>query len=124
MEPESWVGQQISVYLDARRSGETRAIGVLELIDDTGVVIEEDEEVIAYYPWRAILAIKVGEPEEPSRGRGVRGRRDRQIEGAEEPRPRSGPQGPTQGPTGPSRRPRGPSGPKRRPEGPRGPGRR
>ena len=120
MEPESWVGQQVSVYLDARGSGETKAIGVLELIDDTGVVIEEDEEVIAYYPWRAILAIKVGEPEEPSRGRGMRSRRDRQIEDAEEPRPRSGPQGPT----GPSRRPRGPSGPKRRPEGPRGPGRR
>jgi hypothetical protein len=120
MEPESWMGQEVSVYLDARGSGETKAIGILELIDDTGVVIEEDEEVIAYYPWRSILAIKVGEPEEPSRGRGVRGRRDRQIEGAEEPMPRSGPQGPT----GPSRKPRGPSGPKRRPEGPRGPGRR
>ena len=121
MEPESWVGQQVSVYLDARGSGETKAIGVLELIDDTGVVIEEDEEVIAYYPWRSILAIKVGEPEEPSQEMGIRGRRDRQIEGAEEPRPRrSGPQGPT----GPSRKPRGPSGPKRRPEGPRGPGRR
>jgi hypothetical protein len=121
MEPESWVGQQVSVYLDARGSGDTKAIGVLELIDDTGVVIEEYEEVIAYYPWRSILAIKVGEPEEPSRGRAIRARRDRQIEGAEEePRPRSGPQGPT----GPSRRPRGPSGPSRRPEGPRGPGRR
>ena len=121
MEPESWVGQQVSVYLDARGSGETKAIGVLELIDDTGVVIEEDEEVIAYYPWRSILAIKVGEPEEPSQEMGIRGRRDRQIEGAEEPRPRrSGPQGPT----GPSRKPRGPSGPKRRPEGPSGPGRR
>ena len=121
MEPESWVGQEVSVYLDARGSGETKAIGVLELIDDTGVVIEEDEEVIAYYPWRSILAIKVGEPEEPSRERGVRGRRDRQIEGVEEPRPRrSG----AQGPTGPSRKPQGPSGPKRRPEGPRGPGRR
>jgi hypothetical protein len=120
MEPESWMGQEVSVYLDARGSGETKAIGILELIDDTGVVIEEDEEVIAYYPWRSILAIKVGEPEEPSRGRGVRGRRDRQIEDAEEPMPRSGPQGPT----GPSRKPRGPSGPKRRPEGPRGPGRR
>jgi hypothetical protein len=121
MEPESWVGQQVSVYLDAKGSGETKAIGVLELIDDTGVVIEEDEEVIAYYPWRSILAIKVGEPEEPSRGRGVRGRRDRQIEGADEPKPRRG--GP-EGPTGPSRRPQGPSGPKRRPEGPSGPGRR
>ncbi len=120
MEPESWVGQQVSVYLDARGSGDTKAIGVLELIDDTGVVIEEDEEVIAYYPWRYILAIKVGEPEELSRGRGMRGRRDRQIEGAEETRPRSD----LQGPAGPSRRPRGPSGPKRRPEGPRGPGRR
>src|SRR5215204_1209628 len=107
MEPESWVGQQVSVYLDARGSGDTKAVGVLELIDDTGVVIEADEEVIAYYPWRSILAIKVGEPEEPSRGRAIRGRRDRQIEGAEEePRPRSGPQGPT----GPSRRPRGPQG--------------
>ena len=120
MEPESWVGQEVSVYLDARGSGETKALGVLELIDDTGVVIEEDEEVIAYYPWRSILAIKVGEPEEPSRGRGVRGLGDRQIEGAEEPMPRSD----SQGPTGPSRKPRGPSGPKRRPEGPRGPGRR
>ena len=106
MEPESWVGQEVSVYLDARGSGETKAIGVLELIDDTGVVIEEDEEVIAYYPWRSILAIKVGEPEEPSRGRGVRGGGARQIEGAEEPMPRSGPQGPT----GPSRKPRGPQG--------------
>ena len=120
MEPESWVGQEVSVYLDARGSGETKAIGVLELIDDTGVVIEEDEEVIAYYPWRSILAIKVGEPEEPSRGRVVRGRGARQIEGDEEPMPSSGPQGPT----GQSRKPRGPSGPKRRPEGPRGPGRR
>ena len=120
MEPESWVGQEVSVYLDARGSGETKAIGVLELIDDTGVVIEEDEEVIAYYPWRSILAIKVGEPEKPSRERGVRGRGARQIESAEEPMPRSGPQGPT----GPSRKPRKPSGPKRRPEGPRGPGRR
>jgi hypothetical protein len=43
------VGKEVSVYLDARGSGETKAIGVLELIDDTGVVIEEDEEVIAYY---------------------------------------------------------------------------
>ena len=120
MEPESWVGQQVSVYLDVRGSGETKAIGVLELLDDTGVIIVEDEEVVAYYPWRAILAIKVGEPEEPSLGRGIRGRRTRQIEGPEESRPRSGPQGPT----GPSRRPQGPSGPKRRPEGPRGPIRR
>ena len=110
MEPEGWVGQQVSVYLDTRGSRETKAIGVLELIDDGGVVIEEDEEVIAYYPWRFILAIKVGEPEEPTqRGRSVRGRRERQIEGLEE--------GPRSGPTGPS-------GPSRRPEGPRGPGRR
>ena len=31
MEPESWVGQQVSVYLDAKGSGETKAIGVLGL---------------------------------------------------------------------------------------------
>ncbi len=119
MEPESWVGEQVSVYLGARGSGETKAIGVLELIDDTGVVIAEDQKVLAYYPWKSVLAIKVGEPEEPSRGRAIRGRReDRQIEGDEDARPRRG------GPAGPSRRPQGPSGPKRRPEGPRGPGRR
>jgi hypothetical protein len=106
MEPESWVGQQVSVYLDVRGSGETKAIGVLELLDDTGVIIVEDEEVVAYYPWRTLLAIKVGEPEEPSLGRGIRGRRTRQIEGSEESRSRSG----LQGPTGPSRRPQGPSG--------------
>ena len=120
MGPESWVGQQVSVYLDAKGSRETKALGVLELMDDTGVVIEEDEEVIAYYPWRSILAIKVGESEEPSRGRSVRGRRDREIEGLEEPRARSG----SRGPIGPNRKPQGPSGPKRRPEGPRGPGKR
>lgn len=130
MEPEAWVGQEVSVYLNARGSGGTKAIGVLEVIDDTGVVIQEDEEVIAYYPWRSILAIKVGESEEPGRQRSVRGRRERQIEGPEESRPRGGPQGPSgpsrkpEGPSGPSRRPQGPSGPKRRPEGPRGPGRR
>jgi hypothetical protein len=120
MEPESWVGQQVSVYLDAQESGATRAWGVLQLIDDTGVVIEEDEEVIAYYPWRFVLAIKVGELEEQSPGRGIRGRQDRQIEGIEEPGPRSG----IRGPSGPSRKPQGPSGPTRRPKGPRGPGRR
>src|SRR5215208_2314843 len=90
MEPESWVGQQVSVYLDARGSGDTKAIGVLELIDDTGVVIEEDEEVIAYYPWRSILAIKVGEPEEPSRGRAIRGRRDRQSADQKDPEDQEG----------------------------------
>ena len=53
---------------------------MLELVDDTGVVLEEGEEVIAFYPWSFILAIKVGEPEEPAqRGRSVRGRRERQI---------------------------------------------
>ena len=140
MEPEAWVGEQVSVYLDAKGGGESKAIGVLELIDDTGVVIQEDEEIIAYYPWGSILAIKVGEPEEPSRQRGIRGRRKRQIEGTEESRSVSGPEGPSgpsrrpegpsgpsrrpEGPSGPSRRPQGPSGPKRRPEGPRGPGRR
>lgn len=77
---------------------------MLELVDDTGVVLEEGEEVIAFYPWSFILAIKVGEPEEPTqRGRSVRGRRERQIEGPEEG-PRSGPTGPS----GPSRRPEGP----------------
>ena len=81
---------------------------MLELVDDTGVVLEEDEEVITFYPWSFILAIKVGEPEEPAqRGRSVRGRRERQIEGPEE--------GLRSGPTSPS-------GPSRRPEGPRGPG--
>jgi hypothetical protein len=86
---------------NARGSTENRAIGVLELVDDTGVVLEEDEEVIAYYPWRFVLAIKVGEPEEPTqRRRSIRGRRERQIEGPEEG-PRSGPTGPS----GPSRRP-------------------
>ena len=94
MEPEAWVGEQVSVYLDARGSGENKGIGVLELIDDTGVVIQEDEEIIAYYPWRSILAIKVGEPEEPSRQRSIRGRRGRQIEGTEESRPTSGPKVP------------------------------
>jgi hypothetical protein len=129
MEPEGWVGQQVSVYLDTRGSTENKAIGVLGLVDDTGVVLEEDEEVIAFYPWRFILAIKVGELEEPTESRrSVRGRRERQIEGPEE-EPRSGPTGPSgpsrrpTGPSGPSRRPTGPSGPKRRPEGPRGPGR-
>jgi hypothetical protein len=118
MEPEGWVGQQVSVYLDTRGSRETKAIGVLELIDDGGVVIEEDKEVIAYYPWRFILAIKVGEPEEPTQKRSTRRRpRERQIEGPEGPR-----SGPT-GPSGPSRRPQGPSGPSRRPQGPQGPGR-
>ncbi len=128
MEPESWVGQEVSVYLDARGSTGTKAIGVLEMIDDTGVIIEEDEEVIAFYPWRFIVALKVGEPEEPTRRRGTRRRQEREIEGPEEPR--SGPTGPSgpsrrpQGPSGPSRRPQGPSGPKRRPQGPSGPSRR
>jgi hypothetical protein len=96
MEPEGWVGQQVSIYLDARGSTGNRSIGVLELVDDAGVVLEEDEEVIAYYPWRFIPAIKVGEPEEPTQERrSIRGRRERQIEGPEE--------GPRSGPTGPSR---------------------
>ncbi len=127
MEPEAWVGQEVSVYLNVRGSGGTKAIGVLEVIDDTGGVIQEDEEVIAYYPWRSILAIKVGEPEEPvQRRRSTRGRRKREIEGPVE-EPRSGPIGPTgpsrrpEGPSGPSRRPTGPSGPSRRPTGPSGP---
>ena len=127
MEPEGWVGQQVSVYLDTRGSMGNKAIGVLELVDDTGVVIEEDEDVIAFYPWRFILAIKVGEPEEPTqRKRSIRGRRQREIEGPEE-KPRSGPTGPSgpsrrpEGPSGPSRRPTGPSGPSRRPTGPSGP---
>ena len=139
MEPEAWVGQEVSVYLDTRGSSETKAIGVLELLDDGGVVVEEDEGVIAFYPWRFILAIKVGEPEEPTRRRSMRGSREPQLEGPEEV-PRSGPRGPTgpsrrpegpsgpsrrpEGPSGPSRRPQGPSGPKRRPQGPSGPGRR
>ncbi len=136
MELEEWVGQQVSVYLDAGGSRETKAIGVLELIDDGGVVVEEDDEVIAFYPWRSILAIKMGEPEEPTRRRSIRGPRGTQIEDPEEG-PRSGPRGPEgpsrrpEGPSGPSRRPEGPSGPKsgpsgpsRRPEGPSGPSRR
>ena len=144
MEPESWVGEEVSVYLDTRGSTQSKAIGILELLDDVGVVVEEDEGVIAFYPWRSILAIKIGEPEveEPEgptrRRRGTGGRRERQIEGPEGPRggptgpsgPSRRPQGPSgpsrrpQGPSGPSRRPQGPSGPSRRPEGPRGPGRR
>ena len=119
MEPEGWVGQQVSVYLDTRGSRETKAIGVLELIDDGGVVIEEDEDIIAFYPWRYILAIKVGEPEELTQKRSTRRRpRERQIEAPEEEL-RSGPAGLS----GPSRSPQGPSGPSRRPQGPQGPGR-
>jgi hypothetical protein len=38
------------VYLDVRGSGETKAIMVLELLDRTGIIIVEDEEVVAYYP--------------------------------------------------------------------------
>ena len=40
----------MSLYLDARGSTGNKAIGVLELVDDTGVVLEEDEVVIAFYP--------------------------------------------------------------------------
>ena len=94
MELEEWVGQQVSVYLDdAGGSRETKAIGVLGLVDDRGVVVEEDDEVIAFYPWRFIQAIKMGEPEEPTRRRrSIRGPRRTQIEDPEEG-PRSGPRG-------------------------------
>ncbi len=51
IEPEAWVGQRVSVYLDTRRSSETKAIGVLELLDDGEVVVEEDAGIIAFYPW-------------------------------------------------------------------------
>jgi hypothetical protein len=71
IEPEAWVGQRVSVYLDTRRSSETKAIGVLELLDDGEVVVEEDAGIIAFYPWKFILAIKVGEPEEPTRRRSI-----------------------------------------------------
>jgi hypothetical protein len=67
MEPESWVGQQVSVYLDARGSGETKAIGVLKLIDDTGVVIEEDEEIIAY----CLLSLEIHLGDQGGRARGA-----------------------------------------------------
>ena len=123
VEPETWVGHQVSVHLDIRASSEPKAIGVLELMDDAGVVVAENEEVIAFYPWNSIVAIKVGELEEPSQRRSTRERPERQVEDPSEPspdEPRSGPRGPS----GPSRRPQGPSGPSRRPEGPRGPGRR
>jgi hypothetical protein len=72
--PEEWIGQEVSLWHDEGgggprgSGGSTQSFGILEVINDWGVVIVEDhpevsEGVLAFYPWPSVVSIKVGEPD-------------------------------------------------------------
>ncbi len=70
--PEAWIGQEVSLWHDEgggpQGGSPTQTFGMLETVDEWGVVIDEEhleapESVLAFYPWRSIVSIKVGEPD-------------------------------------------------------------
>ena len=70
--PEEWIGQEVSLWHDERSGprgeGPTQSMGILEAVNEWGVVIDEEhphvpEGVLAFYPWPSVVSIKVGEPD-------------------------------------------------------------
>ncbi len=61
--PKSWIEQRVSLRYRSGRGDTPSMYCTLKDVNDQGAVVEEPEEVTAFYPWSSVVSIKVGESE-------------------------------------------------------------
>jgi hypothetical protein len=58
--PEAWVDKRVTVLFGAQE--EHRHIGVLQAVNDRGLVLQYQANRTLFFPWTSVVRLELGEP--------------------------------------------------------------